>query len=145
MTEPEAIARACAEPPPELLREGVALFNQGRYFEQHEVLEELWRRERREVRRLYQGILQIGVAFHHLRRRNYHGVVYMLTRGAMYLRPFAPRCQGVDVEALLADAARALDAVRALGPGGLDRFDWRLAPRVRLHAPDAAPADDDGL
>jgi len=32
-------------------------------------LELLWRAERRDVRRLYQGILQIGVAFHHLRRR----------------------------------------------------------------------------
>jgi predicted metal-dependent hydrolase len=122
----------CEEPPPRLLIEGVAQFNRGEFFEQHETIEALWRAERRDVRRLYQGILQVGVAFHHLRRRNYHGVVYMLTRGPEYLRPFAPRCQGVDVAGLLAGAARALEAVQALGPDRLDEFDWSLAPQVDI-------------
>jgi predicted metal-dependent hydrolase len=122
----------CEESAPPMLLEGIAQFNRGEYFEQHETLEVLWRAERRDVRRLYQGILQIGVAFHHLRRLNHHGTVYMLTRGSGYLAPFAPRCQGVDVDALLADAAAVLIEVERLGPGGLAGFDWRLAPIVRL-------------
>jgi len=80
---------ACDEPPPILLLEGIAQFNRREYFEQHETLERLWRAEDRQVRHLYQGILQIGVAFHHLRRLNHHGTVYMLTRGMGYLAPFA--------------------------------------------------------
>jgi uncharacterized protein len=123
---------ACSELPPAALLEGIEQFNRGDYFEQHETLELLWRAEPRDVRRLYQGILQIGVAFHHLRRLNHHGTVYMLTRGSRYLAPFAPRCQSVDVEALLSDAATALREVERLGPGRLDEFDWRLAPRVRI-------------
>ncbi len=122
----------CREPPPLQLLEGIAQFNRGEYFEQHETLELLWRAERRKLRHLYQGILQIGVAFHHLRRLNHHGTVYMLTRGSMHLAPFAPACQRVDVEALLASAARALEQVLVLGPKRLDEFDWRLAPQVRL-------------
>ena len=123
---------ACDEPAPDLLLEGIAQFNRREYFEQHETLELLWRAERRKVRQLYQGILQIGVAFHHLRRRNHHGTVYMLTRGARYLAPFAPHCQGVDVERLLADAAAALAEVERLGPDRLGDFDWQLAPTVQL-------------
>ena len=123
---------ACSEPPPAALLEGIEQFNRGNYFEQHETLELLWRAEPRDVRRLYQGILQIGVAFHHLRRLNHHGTVYMLTRGSRYLAPFVPRCQSVDVEALLSEAATALREVERLGPDRLDEFDWRLAPRVRL-------------
>ena len=73
---------ACLETAPPLLLEGIAQFNRGEFFAQHETLERLWRAERRDVRRLYQGILQIGVAFHHLRRGNHHGTMYMLTRGA---------------------------------------------------------------
>ena len=122
----------CDEPPPPKLIEGIVQFNRGEYFEQHETLELLWRAERRDVRRLYQGILQIGVAFHHLRRRNHHGTVYMLTRGAGYLAPFAPRCQGVNVERLLKDAAAALAEVERLGPQRLAEFDWRRAPKVEL-------------
>src|SRR5437899_3215710 len=82
---------ACSEPPPVALLEGIEQFNRGDYFEQHETLELLWRAEPRDVRRLYQGILQIGVAFHHLRRLNHHGTVYMLTRAARYLARCAPR------------------------------------------------------
>src|SRR5688572_16113744 len=123
---------ACDESPPRLLLEGIAQFNRGEYFRQHETLEQLWRLERRGVRRFYQGILQIGVAFHHLRRGNHHGTVYMLTRGARYLAPFAPRCQGVDVQTLLSDAAAALAEVERLGPDRLADFDWRLAPTVHL-------------
>jgi uncharacterized protein len=122
----------CEEPPPPALLEGIAQFNRGEFFEQHETLELLWRAEHRSVRRLYQGILQIGVAFHHLRRLNHHGTVYMLTRGPAYLAPFAPRCQRVDVQALLDDASAALDEVRRLGPDRLGEFDWRLTPKVRI-------------
>lgn len=125
----------CREAPPRLLRRGIDQFNRGAWFEQHETLEELWRAERREVRRLYQGILQIGVAMHHLRNRNHHGAVYMLRRGALHLRPFDPRCQSVDVADLLAQAARILASVERLGRTGLEHFDWTLAPRVRLAAP----------
>ena len=124
----------CLEAPPRLLRQGIDEFNRGAWFEQHETLEELWRAERREIRRLYQGILQIGVAMHHVRRRNHHGAVYMLRRGGMYLRPFAPCCQSVDVADLLVQVSHILAAVEGLGRTGLDRFDWGLAPRVRLVA-----------
>jgi predicted metal-dependent hydrolase len=123
----------CQEPPPSQLLEGIAQFNRGEYFEQHETLELLWRAEARDVRRLYQGILQIGVAFHHLRRHNHHGTVHMLTGGPRYLLPFAPTCQGVDVAALIADATAALAEVERLGPGRLGDFDWRLVPKVRVH------------
>ena len=125
---------ACDERPPILLLEGIAQFNRGEYFEQHETLERLWRAEDRPVRHLYQGILQIGVAFHHLRRLNHHGTVYMLTRGMRYLAPFAPRCQGVDVAALIADARAALTEVEQLGKDRLSEFDWTLAPTVRLRS-----------
>ena len=123
---------SCDDSPPPQLVEGIAQFNRGEFFEQHETLELLWRAERRDIRYLYQGILQIGVAFHHLRRLNHHGAVYMLTRGPRYLAPFAPRCQRVDGAALRRDAAAALQEVERLGPARLAEFDWRLAPQVRI-------------
>ena len=121
----------CHETPPALLRHGIAQFNRGEFFEQHETLEHLWREESRPIRTLYQGILQIGVALYHVQRLNHHGAVYMLTGGTNYLRPFAPACQGVDVADLLTHAARVLQAVEQLGPDRLDAFDWSLTPRVR--------------
>lgn len=122
----------CSDPTPPLLLQGIEELNAGRYFEQHETLETLWRAETRPVRRLYQGILQIGVAFHHLQAGNYHGTVYMLARGAAYLRDLPPVCLGVDVAHLRASAARALAEVERLGPARLSEFTWSLAPRVKM-------------
>src|SRR5947207_2759656 len=123
---------SCDEPAPRALLDAIAQFNRGEFFEQHETLELLWRAEPRDIRYLYQGILQIGVAFHHLRKLNHHGTVYMLTRGSNYLRPFAPACQRVDVQALLDDAAVARREVERLGRSRLAEFDWQLAVKVRL-------------
>lgn len=129
----------CKEPPPAALLRGIDQLNRGEFFDQHETLEDLWRDERRDVRRLYQGILQIGVALYHVQRLNHHGAVYMLTRGSDYLRPFAPTCQTVDVDDLLSQAAKILEAVETLGRHRLDSFDWALAPRVRLVPTTRAP------
>ena len=120
------------EPAPPALLEGIAQFNRGEYFEQHETLERLWRAETRPIRGLYQGILQVGVAFYQLQRHNYHGTVQMLTRGSAKLQPFAPVCQGVDVAALIELAASTLRVVEQLGPSRLHEFPWEPMPRVRI-------------
>ena len=132
VSEPALTEPWCHELPPPQLLQGVEQFNRGEYFEQHETLELLWRVETRPVRRLYQGILQIGVAFYHLQRRNYHGVVYMLTRGSAYLQPFAPACQRIDVASLIELAEATLQAVEQLGPNRLDEFSWQPMPSVKV-------------
>ena len=129
------MSECCDDAPPALLLKGVAQFNRGEFFEQHETLEDLWRDERRDIRHLYQGILQIGVAVYHIARCNHHGAVYMLTRGQNYLRPFTPTCQTIDVDDLLSQATQILREVQQLGPKQLKQFNWTLAPKVRFLTP----------
>ena len=123
----------CNEPPPELLLQGIAEFNRGEFFEQHETLETLWRGESDPIRYLYQGILLVGVAMYHLRRGNYHGAVSKLTSGRRFLQWFGPVCQGVDVARLMADADRARKEVERIGPDRLGEFNPALVPRVHLN------------
>jgi len=126
--------RSYADVPPAALRVGIEQFNRGEYFECHETLEALWLAEPTSLRRLYQGILQVGVGLHHLRAGNYRGASGLLARGTGYLEPFAPRCLGVDVAGILAAARRCQAAVTALGPERLEAFDWRLVPRIEITA-----------
>ena len=122
----------CAGPPPDALREGIAQFNTGLFFEQHETLETLWRETRGPVRGLYHGILQIGVGFHHWRNGNHHGASVLLEEGIARLLPFAPSCQGVDVAALIRDATAARLTLMELGPARMGEYDMASAPQVRL-------------
>jgi predicted metal-dependent hydrolase len=118
-----------------LLLEGIARFNAGEFYDCHEVLEELWRAEPAPVRALYQGILQIGVALHHLRRGNWRGAVKLLRAGTEKVARFQPRCQGVDTASLLRAACACLAELERLGPDGAAYFDWRLAPRITVEQP----------
>lgn len=121
-----------SEAPPAGLRKGIEEFNHSEFFECHETLEELWLAERRPIRQLYQGILQIGVGFYHLRAGRHRPVVTLLKRGSKYLEPFAPLCMGVDVSGLLQGAARCLAEVEELGPQGVNDFDWSLVPKIEI-------------
>lgn len=122
----------CAEPPgPELLR-GIEQFNRREYFECHETLEAAWNAEPAPVRTLYKGVLQVGVGCYHLLRRNYRGAVVKLQTGADYLEPFAPRCMGIEVGRLIADARRLRAAIVALGPERIGEVDLALLPTVQL-------------
>ena len=51
--------------PSELFLQGVELFNAGQFYEQHDVFEKHWMDDTRPIRELYQGVLQVGVGFHH--------------------------------------------------------------------------------
>ena len=106
----------CDLPQPPMLREGIRLFNSGEYFACHEVLEDLWRDEPREIRRLYQGILQVAVALYHLEQDNLRGAQAMLAKAVEHLRLFDPSCQGVNVRALLEDAGALSQSFLAGGP-----------------------------
>ena len=85
------------------------------------------------MRGLYHGILQIGVGFHHWRNGNFHGASTLLDEGIERLRDFAPRCQGVEVDALIADATAARERLIALRADGMRSVDVAaVAPRIRF-------------
>lgn len=99
-----------------------ALWNEGLFFEVHEVLEAVWQRETGDRRQALQGLIQIAVAYHHLAHGNPRGARTLLREGRARLLGAPSRTlPAVDVAALLADTApadAALGAARA--PVALD-------------------------
>jgi hypothetical protein len=53
--------------------EGIALFNAGRYFDAHEVWEEIWLRASGDTKVFYQMLIQSAVGLHHYERGNARG------------------------------------------------------------------------
>lgn len=119
----------------ELARHGIAEFNRGEYFEQHELLEQAWLAERRPVREMYQGILQVGVAFLQIQRNNWAGAIKMFRRGLPRLRTLPPVCQGVRIGEFRAAAEAIHQEISALRAARLGEFDQSRFPRIGLDAP----------
>lgn len=111
--------------------EGIRYFNEGRYFEAHEALEEAWRAETGSVRDLYRGILQIAVVYLHITRNNYEGAIKVYGRSQRWIGPWPEVCLGIQVGQLRNDAEKVLEEVRRLGPGKLSAFDLSLMKPIR--------------
>ena len=125
MTEQEQhseLLRQSQLPPTELLIKGIAEFNAGAYFKQHETLETAWRNEPGPIRQLYQGILQVGVAYYQIQRMNYVGAMKMFFRAARFLDILPDVCVTVDISRLRLDAATARTELERLGPGRIGEF-----------------------
>ncbi len=120
------ITGECPESIPEEAQIGINLFNQGKFFEAHEYLELAWRAEPSSKRFLYIGILQAGVAYYHIQRRNYRGALKVIARARRWLNQLPAWCSGVHIARLRADLDAVEAEVRRLGPHGLDCFDETL-------------------
>ncbi len=77
------------------------LWHEERFFECHEVLEELWKRTSGSERWFYAGLIHCAVARYQHRRGNAYGACRQWWRATVKLQPFAPQHRGVEIEALL--------------------------------------------
>lgn len=96
-----------------LYLEGIRFFNDCEFFEAHEAWEELWTEYRGPLRRYYQGLIQAAVALHHFGNGNIRGAKKVYLSSRSYLDDFRPACQGLDLDAFLAQYERCFEEVLA--------------------------------
>jgi predicted metal-dependent hydrolase len=111
-------------------REGIRLFNEGKYFEAHEELEFAWKDERGKIRELYQGILEAGVTYLHIKRGNYRGAIKVFGRSMKWLIGWPALCRGVNVAQLREDLEAAITQVERLGEARMTDFDLAMLKPV---------------
>lgn len=128
---PDEIAAACGKPIREFAEKGIQFFNEGKYFVAHESLEDAWHLEPDPDRRLYQGILQAGLAYMHARNGNAKGVFSMYERCRVWLWPWPDHCRTIDVGQMKADLQRLVDEVRRLGEDNLAELNESLFTKIK--------------
>ena len=96
----------------DLLREGIFFFKAGRYFDAHEVWEELWRGTSPGSQRLiYQGLIQGSVGMHHLSRGNLVGARAQLRKALSKLGPDLPGGLPNEAAEVLEEMRKALESM----------------------------------
>jgi len=113
------------------LARGRRLFNDGRFFEAHEVWEEAWLRETGETRQLLQGLIQVAAGYHQaFDRRGARGCVYLLEAGWNRLRELPSDAQGLALGAFRDAVAASLEAASAWERGESPRLPREAAPHL---------------
>ena len=85
-----------------LFLKGIELFNSGRFYDSHEVWEDIWRSTTPEPRNLFQGLIQIAAALHQfldLHRQESPGRT--LAKARARLEAYTPVAHGLDISGLL--------------------------------------------
>lgn len=125
------LENACLQPLSALAIKGLELFNQGEYFDAHELLEGAWNEDETPARELYRAVLQAAVAYLQIERGNYNGAMKMFLRLRQWIAPLPDQCRGIDIGQLKADVLQAYDLLAGLGPERIGSFDRRLLRPVR--------------
>ncbi len=116
---------------PQRFLEGVRLFNEGHFFETHEVWEDVWRAAPAEERDFYQGMIHLTVALYQAQRENWRAAHSQLGRAARRLERYEPWRSDLDIREFRALVSQA---VVDLAAGSAARF-----PKIQL-TPAASPA-----
>jgi len=105
--------------------QGLALFNAGRFFECHEVWEEVWKRSSGGEKLFYQGLIQAAVALLHAERGNMRGAASTWAKARQKLRPLPSEHMGLA----LGEFRASLEEFFASASKG----DFKAArPKIRL-------------
>jgi uncharacterized protein len=93
------------------LQDGIQLFNNGRFFECHEVLEAEWTLQHGPRRLFLQSLIHVAVGLYHAQRNNSVGATRQLRKGLRKLAAYLPSCEGIDTERLHTDVYVALQHI----------------------------------
>jgi predicted metal-dependent hydrolase len=98
----------------DLWAEGIDLFNAGRFFDCHEVWEEVWKRAGGAEKLFYQGMIQAAVAILHAQRGNPRGARSTRAKACAKLDSLPAEHMGIALGELR-DAVAAFVAAAAVG------------------------------
>jgi uncharacterized protein len=99
-----------------LFRKGLEAFNSGRFYDAHELWEEVWLETLNPEKMFLQGLIQVAAAFHHYSRANRQGTQNLLHAGLAKIERFPHAHKGLEVERLRIAVRRWLAALE----GGAD-------------------------
>lgn len=110
------------------LREGIRLFNAGRFFESHESLEDFYSRSEEEHRPFVEGLIQLAAALRLFRDfGEVRGPVRMVHQAIIRLENYQPSYLGIRVKHLIAAMEEWAKQVEADGKAVGEQI-----PKIRL-------------
>lgn len=124
-------------PLPASYLEGIRLFNEGRYWDAHEVWEEIWAPlpKDSDERLFYQGLIQIAAALLHRERartnreRSGRAALRCYRSGMEKLAGLPDRFLGMDLSTLRTETARCFEPLSR----NAGESEWPPAPVLTVH------------
>jgi predicted metal-dependent hydrolase len=111
-------------------KKGLKLFNEGNFFECHDVIEELWLETPPDDphRNLYKGVIQAAAAIYQFKRGILSGAMGLYKSSTGYLSRYLPSALGLDVQRFIQEMDFCFSTLTS---GKKAKFSPAIAPKVK--------------
>ena len=113
----------------QLFSDGLRTYEEKKFFEAHELWEELWSEYYLADRTLIQGLIQLAVSFVHLGNGNLNGAKSLLNKSADKFSSLFGVHRGINIDNLKQQIAEIIIEYGQLIT--VDEFDWTHIPVLR--------------
>ena len=109
---------------------GIQEFNEGRYFEAHDVLEDFWHGYREPDRVLLQALIHTAVGFYHLENGNLKGCRSQLLKACTKMSSYLPEYWGLLLDPVHSSMKRHIEMIDEQGRTGVENLESSVRPRI---------------
>jgi hypothetical protein len=110
---------------------GIREFNEGRYFEAHDILEDFWQEYREPDRVLLQALIHAAVGFYHLENGNLKGCRSQFSKACAKIGAYLPEYWDLLLEPLYASMKTHMDLIDERGHANAESLDLPVRPRIQ--------------
>ena len=111
-----------------LFHNGIQAFNEQQFYDAHEILEELWSEHKINDRIFIQGLIQVAVAFYHLKNNNLNGAKSMLKKALKKID-----CDSDRVDNLPIVIMKLNDILKMITSISVNKeFNWSIIPKILI-------------
>ena len=111
-----------------LFRDAINTFNAQRFYDAHEILEELWAKHKISDRIFIQGLIQVAVAFYHLKNNNLNGARSMLKKALKKIDCDNDRIDNLKI--LISGLNDILKTINLINTN--KEFNWEKIPKISI-------------
>jgi len=110
---------------------GIREFNEGRYFEAHDILEDFWQGYREPDRVLLQALIHAAVGFYHLDHGNLKGCRSQLSKACVKIGAYLPEYWDLLLEPLHSSMKKHIELIDDQGHTRTESLDLPVRPQVQ--------------
>lgn len=110
---------------------GIREFNEGRYFEAHDILEDFWQGYREPDRVLLQALIHAAVGFYHLDHGNLKGCRSQLSKACTKMSMYLPEYWNLLLDPLHSSMRNHIDLIDEHGQTRAESLDLPVRPRIQ--------------
>ena len=105
-----------------LFLDGLKLFNEKKFYEAHEIWEDLWTEYRQVDDKFIQGLIQLSVGYFHISNTNKRGAVSLFNKSLSKFELFRGIHRNLDVDLIIMSINEALYNLEQIDE--MENFCW---------------------